>query len=204
MEERNPYAAPTAPLIAADEPTLLSTDPETFEYAGFWIRVGALLLDSLILSPLGILIFVLLNYTRTAYLLFAIPSIVLTLVYYVWLVKRFGGTPGKLMLRMRITMTDGSPVTTKAAFLRYSPPFILHVLSLVSMIQTTAALPADFETLGFIEKMESLGRSAPSWNNYISWLTYAWWIGAAITLAANRRRRAAHDFLAGTIVLRIG
>src|SRR3954462_15079581 len=62
MEERNPYAAPTAPLIAADEPTLLSTDPETFEHAGFWIRVGALLLDSLLLSPLGILIFVLLNY----------------------------------------------------------------------------------------------------------------------------------------------
>jgi len=204
MAERNPYAAPEAPLIAADEPTLLSTDPETFDYAGFWHRLGAMLLDSLILSPLGILIFVALSYTRSAYLLFALPSVAIMLFYYVWLVKRFGGTPGKLIARLRITMTDGSPVTMNAALARFAPLLLLHVLSLVAMIQTSSSLTDGFEAQGFIEKMQSISRSAPSWNKYVTGLTYAWWIATAITLVANRRKRAAHDFLAGTIVLRIG
>jgi uncharacterized RDD family membrane protein YckC len=202
MAERNPYAAPTAPLIAADEPTRLPSDPEQFEYAGFWRRVGAVVLDALILSPLGILLFVLVNFTPNVYLYYAVPSIVISVAYYVFLVKRFGGTPGKLVTRMRITMTDGSPVTLKAAFLRYLPLLILHVLSLAAMIQATGTLTDGFESKGYVEKLQSLSQNAPRWNTINTALTWVWWLGTAITLAANVRRRAAHDFIAGTVVLR--
>jgi uncharacterized RDD family membrane protein YckC len=204
MEPRNPYAAPRAPVIAADEPTQLPTDPEQFEYGGFWRRVGALLLDSLFLAPLGIIMFVLLNYTRNAYLYFAIPNVGITLLYYVYLVRRFGGTPGKLLTRMRITMVDGSPVTMQAAFLRYSPQLVIQVLSLVAMIQGTSTLGSDFESLGLLEKMRALSAHTSRWNGVVTAVGYVWWIATAITLAANRRKRAAHDFLAGTAVLRTG
>jgi uncharacterized RDD family membrane protein YckC len=203
MEDRNPYAAPRVPVIAADEPTQLPGDPEHFEYGAFWRRVGALLLDTLILAPLGIAAFVLLNYTKNAYLYLAVPSFVISTAYYIWLVKRFGGTPGKLITRMRITMSDGSPVTLRAAFLRYSPLLVLHVISLVAMIQTSVALDDGFESLDFMGKMQALQRNAPGWNGIVTWLGYAWWIATAVTLVANRRKRAAHDFLAGTVVLRI-
>jgi uncharacterized RDD family membrane protein YckC len=202
MEERNPYAAPQAPVIAADEPTRLPSDPELFEYGSFWRRVGALLLDSLFLSPLGILVFVLLNYTSRAYVYFAVPSIAISLVYYVWLVKRYGGTPGKLITKMRVTMTDGSPVTTKAAFMRYAPLLVLHLLGLVVTIQATSHLTG-FDSMSYLEKMQALGSNAPrGLNTFNTVLTWVWWIGTAITMVANRRRRAAHDFLAGTVVLR--
>jgi uncharacterized RDD family membrane protein YckC len=52
-------------------------------------------------------------------------------------------------------------------------------------------------------KMQALHRNAPGWNGIVTWLGYAWWIATAVTLVANRRKRAAHDFLAGTVVLRI-
>ena len=68
MEARNPYAAPNAPVVSADEPTRLPTDPENFEYGGFWRRVGAQLLDGIILIPMILLLYFLIYKTSRAYL----------------------------------------------------------------------------------------------------------------------------------------
>jgi len=202
MESRNPYAASQVPLIASEEPAPFSTDPETFEYGGFWRRVGSGLLDAIILIPLGVSLFVLLNYTRHAHLYYAFPSVAVYLFFYIWLVQRFGGTPGKRILSMRIAMADGSPVTTRAATLRYLPTQILQILSLTAMIQASFALGTEFESLGFLEKLRAQQMSAPAWNNFVTWGTYAWLAASALTLVANPRKRAIHDFIAGTIVLR--
>ena len=195
MAERNPYAAPTAPVIAADEPTRLPSDPEQFEYAGFWRRVGASLLDWITMIPMGLMLFVLMFSTSRAYLYFAVPSFAVSLFYFVYLVKRFGGTPGKRMSGMRITMVDGSPVTTKAAVLRYLPFFIPQALSTLLMVRATFAPVEGYDSMNFIEKMQSLQEGTTSWSASLTGLMYVWWIATAITLAANRRRRAAHDFL---------
>jgi uncharacterized RDD family membrane protein YckC len=202
MEDRNPYAAPKAPVIAADEPTQLPSDPENFEYGGFWRRVGAMFLDGLISLPLGILLFYLLSITPRAYLYYALPSMLFSVFYFVYLVTRYGGTPGKRIIGMRITMTDGSPVTTKAAVLRYSPFFILQALSMLAMILATSGPMEGYDSMNFFEKMQVMQRDAPAWNGILTGITYLWWIGTAITLVANRRKRAAHDFIAGTVVLR--
>jgi uncharacterized RDD family membrane protein YckC len=202
MSQRNPYAAPTAPVIAADEPTRLPTDPDQFEYGGFWRRVGAILLDWIFMIPLGLLLVFLMFGTSRAYLYFAIPNIAISLFYFVYLVKRFGGTPGKLISHMRITMVDGSPVTTRAAVLRYLPFFIPQASSLLLMAYATLSPVAGYDSMNIIEKMQSMQRGTVGWNGALTAVTYLWWIATAITLAANQRKRAAHDFLAGTVVLR--
>lgn len=201
MEGHNPYAAPQAPVVSADEPTRLPTDPENFEYGGFWRRVGAAILDSLILLPMGMLLFFLMYQTSRAYVYWALPSVLISLFYYVYLVQRFGGTPGKRITGMRITMADGSPVTTQAALKRYSPFLVLQLLSLLAMIQASRPVEG-YETMGFLEKMQSLQQGAPGWNAVVTAFTYLWWLGTIITLLANARRRAVHDFIAGTVVLR--
>jgi uncharacterized RDD family membrane protein YckC len=202
MAERNPYAAPNAPVIAADEPTQLPTDPDQFEYGGFWRRVGATLLDWIFMIPLGLVLFFLMFNTSRAYLYFALPNIAISLFYFVYLVKRFGGTPGKRISGMRITMVDGSPVTAKAAVLRFLPFFVPQVLSLILMVKATLAPVAGYDSMNFIEKMQSMQQGTTSWNGVLTAVTYVWWIATAITLGANQRKRAAHDFLAGTVVLR--
>lgn len=202
MEDRNPYAAPNAPVVSADEPTRLPGDPENFEYGGFWRRVGAAILDALIMMPMGILLFFLMYTSSRAYLYYALPSTLVSLFYYVYLVRRFGGTPGKRIIGMRITMADGSPVTTNAALKRYAPFLVLQVLSIIAMIQATFVPVEGYESMNFIEKMQTLQRSAPGWNGLLTAITYIWWIATLITLVANPRKRAAHDFIAGTVVLR--
>jgi uncharacterized RDD family membrane protein YckC len=204
-QQRNPYAAPKAPVTEESAPLTLPTEPDMMEYGGFWRRVGALILDAIILAPLGIALFVGLNFTHYAYVYYSVPSLVIYLFYNVYLVRRFGGTPGKRIIRMRITMTDGSPVTLKAAVVRYMPMFLFGVVSAVATIITALNLDdTGFESLNYLEKMQAVDANSPAWNMAFTWIMWAWMIVGAITLAASARKRAVHDFLAGTVVLREG
>src|SRR5262245_17534295 len=98
MREHNPYAAPTAPVADAEPSNAFSNGLEEVEYGGFWRRLGALILDWLILAPVAILSFFGAQYTPRFYLYGLVPSILITLFYSVYLVKRYGGTPGKRIL----------------------------------------------------------------------------------------------------------
>ena len=205
MEERNPYAAPKAPLFSDNAPKALPTEADMMEYGGFWRRVGAVILDALIMSPLGIALMIGLNYTYKAHLYYALPGILIFLFFHIYLVRRFGGTPGKRILGMRITMTDGSPITLNAALVRCAPLLVLNIASTVASVITSLNIgEAGFEGMNYFEKMEAMGKNAPAWNTAVVWIMQAWWIAGAITLAANQRKRAVHDFLAGTVVLRDG
>jgi uncharacterized RDD family membrane protein YckC len=205
MEQRNPYAAPKTPLFSDNAPKALPTEADMMEYGGFWRRVGAVILDALIMSPLGIALMIGLNYTHRAHLYYALPGILVYLFFHIYLVRRFGGTPGKRILGMRITMTDGSPITLNAAFMRCAPLLALNIASTVASVITSLNIgEAGFAGMNYFEKMEAMSKSAPAWNTAIVWIMQAWWIVGAITLAANQRKRAVHDFLAGTVVLRDG
>lgn len=200
VQNRNPYAPPVAPVTAASSD--LPGEPDEHEVGGFWRRVGALILDALILAPLGLLYFGLALWSPRASMYFGLPSDVVGLVYYVYLVKRFGGTPGKRLLGMRILMADGSPITTKAAFLRYAPLLAFSILSSIAGMIGAANLDPDVKANGFLEQMQMLGAAQPPWAMVITWASYAFWIATAITMLCNYRRRAIHDFIAGTAVVR--
>ena len=203
MEQRNPYAAPKAPLFTDNSSKALPTESEVMEYGGFWRRLGALMLDALILSPLALALMLMLGYTHLAYLYYALPGLAIGLVFHVYLVQRFGGTPGKRILGMRIANRDGTPVTTRTAFIRYSPLFALAVVSTIATTLTSLSLGADgLEGLSYMEKMVALNNHQPAWAKVVGWIMQAWYIVGAITLAANARKRAVHDFIAGTVVLR--
>ena len=137
MEQRNPYAPPKAPLVHDDLQPRLPAEADTIEYGGFWRRFGAMILDGLILAPINVGVFAALAYTRNAYLYYFVPSLVVYFVYHVYLVQRFGGTPGKRIARMRITMKDGNPVTLQAALVRYLPVFVLTALASIALVVTT-------------------------------------------------------------------
>jgi len=42
---------------------------------------------------------------------------------------------------------------------------------------------------------------APSWYKSLQWIQNAWVWGELIVLLTNRKRRALHDFIAGTVVV---
>lgn len=106
-------------------------------YAGFWIRVFAYAIDSLIIHGLtGIIAFVShLGYVagsgghslfgdfasfvfETNYNLFVSAFIGMSLVYFTFFLARSGRTPGKRICRLKVIRADGGDITMAQALLR--------------------------------------------------------------------------------------
>lgn len=168
-----------------------------------WRRLGAFWIDFLVFAPVMGLAMLLNETSRLFSLYWFIPGLLIGLWFNVWLVIRYGGTPGKLLLKMRIAMTDGSAVTTRAAVLRYIVMFALSVLaSLGLLIAALQMSDLDYHSLGYMERSVRLSAMAPAWYGSVVVLMQVWVWAEFVTMLFNRKRRAVHDLMAGTVVLR--
>jgi uncharacterized RDD family membrane protein YckC len=123
--------------------------------------------------------------------------------FNVYLVKRFGGTPGKPLLKMRIALVDGSPVTTRASRIRYAVLIILSELGAIAIIMTTFAISDEmYFSLGFTVRYAKLVQLVPSWYSTVNVLMEVWIWSEFITILFIKRCRAVHDFITGTVVVR--
>jgi uncharacterized RDD family membrane protein YckC len=194
----NPYQAPTADL---DVPAPQDSNAES-AVGGFWLRFAAKIIDFIIMLPVVGLTYWLSAQFRPFYLWAVIPSVLFALFYSVYLVRRYGGTPGKLVLKLRIQMKEGDPVSLKAALIREAPMMLMGAASNLGL--GLAALSMDdstYHALGFMQRSQALMADGAAWVTLNAWLINGWtWIGA-IVLLLNKRRRAVHDFLAGTVVV---
>jgi uncharacterized RDD family membrane protein YckC len=175
---------------------------EPLRYAGFWRRLAAYFLDFLAMLPLGGLIIAgdAQYHFFSAYAL--LPMTAFQIFYGIYLVRRFGGTPGKLVAGLRVLKVDGSPIGYREATLRYLPElglwFILSVALLVPLFQITDEA---YFSLSFVQRQLYLVRLAPFWYQPVDVVEQVWIWSEFIVLLTNRKRRALHDFIAGTIVI---
>jgi uncharacterized RDD family membrane protein YckC len=202
MQPRNPYEPPGAQLdrerLAA--PTTSSAE---LRYATFWQRFLAYWIDVLVFLPLSGIMYFLAEQSRFFYMYWFIPGLLVGLFFHVYLVKRYGGTPGKLLLKTRIALVDGSPVTTNAAGLRYAVLFVLSALSSVALILSTLSMTDQmYFSLGYVARAQKMVELAPGWYSTVSVLLQIWIWSEFITMLFNKKRRAVHDFIAGTVVVR--
>jgi uncharacterized RDD family membrane protein YckC len=172
-------------------------------YAGFWQRFGAFWVDFVVLLPLIGLTYVWGEYSRLFQIYWLLPGLLFGLWYQVYLVVRFGGTPGKLMLNMRIAMVDGSPVTPKAALLRYSVLLVLTELMAIALIMAVLRMTdEEYFSFGYMARATRMVEMAPPWYQVVNILMQIWIWSEFITMLFNKKRRAIHDFMAGTVVLK--
>ena len=173
-------------------------------YAGFWRRFGAYWLDYLfIVLPLMILTVAICDLSRAAYLIWAILTSFIGLWYHVYLVVRYGATPGKLVLNMRLAMVDGASITLKAALIRYSVLFVLGLLSTVGITLAISGLSDEmYFSVRWMARQQMFLDNAPHWFKSIQVATQVWVWSEFISMLFNKKRRALHDFMAGTVVIR--
>jgi len=111
----------------------------TLNYAGFWIRFGAIAIDGFILwianmivfIPLGIFMptpddnpFTALSFMPLIMLLqYAIPA-----VYDTWFVGKYGATPGKMACKLKVVVADGTPVTYSRALGRHFAKWLSSII----------------------------------------------------------------------------
>lgn len=175
---------------------------DELEYAGFWKRLGSYLIDILAFLPLSGLAFWLGNTTRWYYLYCLIPVTIIGLWFHVYLVKKYGGTPGKLVMKIQIRRVDGSMVGYKEAILRYSVLFVLsNLISIAFILATLKMSDTEYFSLGFNQRTLRQMELAPEWYKPFNYLMNIWIWSEFIVILTNKKRRALHDFIAGTVVV---
>ena len=111
-------------------------------YAGFWVRVGAAIIDAILLGIVVVIIFAVIvsssrttdaagNTTATSGAIGAAYglALVVSFLYQALLVGRLGATPGMRLLNMRIVSAlDGSQITYGRAVLRWLAYSLFAVL----------------------------------------------------------------------------
>ena len=98
------------------------------QYAGFWIRFVAVLIDGVILAVIQFFIRIPLapmladtspQMILTLTAVYALISFAVGAAYEGFLIGQYGATPGKMALGLKVVRTDGSAVSIGRAFGRY-------------------------------------------------------------------------------------
>jgi uncharacterized RDD family membrane protein YckC len=124
-------AVRTGPSAARSERVSAGTSfPEigiSSEYASFWRRLGAHVIDGFVLNiavmlvtfPLGMMLGLSGADPNAGALIGGTIGFLLPLAYFIWFWSKKGATPGKLALGVQVVGRDGNPPTAMQSFIRY-------------------------------------------------------------------------------------
>ena len=98
------------------------------EYAGFWVRFAAYIIDAVILFVVGALIW---GFTDLSYAADCLVGWIIAVTYTVGFWTWRGQTPGKMALSVKIVRTDGRPVGPGKAILRYLGYYVSAIILLI-------------------------------------------------------------------------
>jgi len=172
-------------------------------YAGFWERLGSLLVDALVYIPISLLTLYVNSFDKNIYFLTFIPNLLFTLWYGIYLPKRYGGTPGKLVVGIKIICKNGDDINWREAILRHSFNIVLSLIHVV--IMTISILKADnsiFKSMAWLHQNSYLVSMNPVLFHTYIWISNIWFYGELIVLMTNKRKRAIHDYIAGTVIVK--
>lgn len=174
---------------------------EELIYAGFWGRFVALTVDVIIFVPFVFLDLWLDGLSRTYAIASLFPVFVVGTAYSVYFHARYGQTLGKMAAGIKVVALDGSPITLRQAFLRSSVDIILGLLSLCVYASGLLYISADDYAIRSV-RYEQLNNFRKPWR-WLDWLYDVWFWSEIVVILFNKKRRALHDFIAGTVVIRV-
>src|SRR5258708_4091991 len=178
----------------------LRTFPLADRYSTFGPRFWTGFVDSCVLWPLGFVTSALLslNVPRGVASLLIIVESLAWLVYTVVMHARYGQTVGKMATKVRVVdfRTEGR-ISWSQAWLREGIPMFLSLGFLgyeIYAVWTRHLAPSD------VANGQALVANKAFW--LLTALPGLWFIAEVLTMLTNEKRRALHDFIAGTVVVR--
>jgi uncharacterized RDD family membrane protein YckC len=192
----------TIPGLNSSAPVVLSVE-DVRVYSDFWHRLVALLIDSVLYAAISFLVFAAI---RSVLPVPARSFLFLSawfLVVQVYCVRRFGGSPGKLLLKMRIVTISGEPLTSRHALVRALPDYLLSMVGLVIGAWALSQVGGDgFDALPVTRRAALIAAATPAWIQLpLRIVRDAWAIGELAVFFSSYERRALHDLIAGTVVV---
>lgn len=173
-------------------------------YAGFGPRLGAGLVDLLVLLPLVGLTIWLIGVSWGAAAASLVLSSVAFVAYNVGMHGAFGHTVGKRVVGIQVRQEDGRRITWGQAWMRSSVDIGFAVLSTAASLLALQLLPAVlWESMGLWELLKVLDEAEPGWTGTVELLSQLWVWSEVLVVLFNERKRALHDFIAGTVVVHV-
>ena len=184
------------------------------EYVGFWKRVVAKpLIDGAILTIVCGVINGLSSWITGAGVIgwfYSHHNVGLYLTWILWpsaievlLVVRFGGTPGKLILGIRVVDDSGKYLSVPRSILRVLPDLSLTVASIGGFLTVMRHVPLFDAPPTFKEQGELLKDFLPG--IYLALGDFAFLVSIVdvLFIPFTRNRRALHDYLAKSYVVTV-
>jgi uncharacterized RDD family membrane protein YckC len=171
-------------------------------YATVWQRFCAGLIDFLIFLPLIFLQNWLESLSKDTALLLVLPTAFLYYAYVIYFHGRFGQTIGKKVMGIRVRTLRGERIGYPAAWRRSAVDLCIAAAGVVATFSALLTITdSAYYGLGWIDRESALRALEPA---SLSWNTMAaqiWMWSELVVMLLNKRRRALHDFIAGTVVL---
>jgi len=166
------------------------------KFGGFWLRVGASILDMFILSPIMFIAF----YNNTTLKIFAL-SIILNLLSFLYkplLEGIKGATLGKMVCTLKVVSEDDySPISVKTSFYRNFPQIAFFILGIL-ITWKTYSHPDFLETTNFFELGMLVEGSILGILNSVLGFVF---LIIIIFVAFDKKKRGLHDMVARTVVI---
>ncbi|MEI8011281.1 MAG: RDD family protein [Candidatus Omnitrophota bacterium] len=170
------------------------------KYATFWPRFFAGFIDFLVLMPISFIQdYIIRSHQTIGIVSWLIVSMLMYYVYDIYFHAKFGQTLGKMVMKVKLMdISETRIVSFKQALLRESVPLALTIMLLpyeiMKVLNGTSYLfhpvhpdkvPTDIIT------------------QILMYVELGWVILEVVTMAFNSKRRAVHDFIAGSVVVRV-
>jgi uncharacterized RDD family membrane protein YckC len=105
--------------------------------------------------------------------------------------------------RIGVVRISGARIGWREALLRSSVEILFGTIASVSDLVARTQLPEADWAKGWMEKIKLIQTLEPSWGDWAAYALGVWIWSEVVTMLFNRKRRALHDFIAGTVVVRL-
>lgn len=163
------------------------------KYKTFWPRFFAGFIDGLLSLPVMGVSLLLWKYSQDVLPIIRFGWYVLSCVtfvaYSVLMHGLYGQTLGKMACQVKAIDLQGTKLTMRQAVLRDCVPIIIATAAIITntphmLFQTTPSRP--YQVIDAIK----------------NWTDHIWFWAELLTMLTNSKRRAIHDFIAGSVVVR--
>jgi len=168
-------------------------------YAGFWYRLAATLIDTLLVFvPLSFWFNWCFLLPSPYSLLLLIPLPLIFPVYNIACMTYYGQTLGKKAVGIQVIRCNGAHLSFRQAAIRHCVDAVLGIMMLATLLIGLFL----YSSAGTSQTSEinSFQRQLPSWD-LLDDLWDVWIWSEVVVLLFNQHKQGLHDFLAGTFVI---
>ncbi|MCG9661430.1 MULTISPECIES: RDD family protein [Vibrio] len=163
------------------------------KYSNFWRRFFAVIIDGLVFLPLQWIDEYILSGAigSVGVFLWGVGGAILGISYYVILHAKYGQTIGKMVMKVKVVdVSESRNITVKQSCMRDIVPIIMVPFTVYAYAQ-----------LAFFGKTwQSLDQDSVL--TIVSLIMISWVVLESVSMLFNEKRRAVHDYIAGSVVVR--